>query len=110
MESPIATLNALLNPRQVCCDPRRAKTEVAAKLGQRMQTLAEGRRIVLRSPLISMLSLIADGLRNNQRSWAKLSGQTQKRAEAINRFTSDEAPIPLISLKAGGVSPNLPQG
>lgn len=93
----------------MCCDPRRAKTKVSAKLGQLMETLVERRRILLFSPLTSMLSLIAGGLRNDQLSWAKLTGQTQKNAEVINRINSGEAPISLISLKAGGEGLKPPQ-
>jgi SNF2 family DNA or RNA helicase len=118
-KSQIAILDALLKLRQVCCDPRLVKTEAAtkvktsAKLEQLMEMLpemlAEGRRILLFSQFTSMLSLIEDELRKHKLSWTKLTGQTQKRDEVINRFTSGEVPIFLISLKAGGVGLNLPQ-
>jgi len=118
-KSQIAILDALLKLRQVCCDPRLVKTEAAtkvktsAKLEQLMEMLpemlAEGRRILLFSQFTSMLSLIEDELRKHKLNWTKLTGQTQKRDEVINRFTSGEVPIFLISLKAGGVGLNLPQ-
>jgi len=118
-KSQIAILDALLKLRQVCCDPRLVKTAAAAKvktsakLEQLMEMLpemlAEGRRILLFSQFTSMLSLIEDELRQRKLNWTKLTGQTQKRDEVINRFTSGEVPIFLISLKAGGVGLNLPQ-
>jgi len=118
-KSQIAILDALLKLRQVCCDPRLVKTAAAAKvktsakLEQLMEILpemlAEGRRILLFSQFTSMLSLIEDELRQRKLNWTKLTGQTQKRDEVINRFTSGEVPIFLISLKAGGVGLNLPQ-
>jgi superfamily II DNA or RNA helicase len=118
-KSQIAILDALLKLRQVCCDPRLVKTAAAAKvqtsakLEQLMEMLpemlAEGRRILLFSQFTSMLSLIEDELRKRKLDWTKLTGQTQKRDEVINRFTSGEVPIFLISLKAGGVGLNLPQ-
>jgi SNF2 family DNA or RNA helicase len=112
-------LDALLKLRQVCCDPRLVKTAAAAKvktsakLEQLMdmlpEMLAEGRRVLLFSQFTSMLSLIEDELKARNIPWAKLTGQTQKRDEVIDRFTSGQVPLFLISLKAGGVGLNLPQ-
>ncbi|MEX1166663.1 MAG: DEAD/DEAH box helicase [Hydrogenophaga sp.] len=118
-KSQIAILDALLKLRQVCCDPRLVKTTAAAKvktsakLDQLMELLpemlAEGRKILLFSAFTSMLSLIEDELLKRKIPWVKLTGQTQKRDEVIERFTSGEVPLFLISLKAGGVGLNLPQ-
>ena len=118
-KSQIAVLDALLKIRQVCCDPRLVKTAAAAKVKtsakfeQLMEMLpemlAEGRRILLFSQFTSMLSLIEEGLRERKLSWVKLTGQTQQRDAVIQRFTSGEVPLFLISLKAGGVGLNLPQ-
>jgi superfamily II DNA or RNA helicase len=118
-KSQITILDALLKLRQVCCDPRLVKTAAAAKvktsakLDQLMEMLpemlAEGRRILLFSAFTSMLTLIEDELKKRQIAWVKLTGQTQKRDEVIERFTSGQVPLFLISLKAGGVGLNLPQ-
>jgi SNF2 family DNA or RNA helicase len=43
----------------------------------------------------------------NSISFTKLTGETKKREEAIERFTRGEADVFLISLKAGGVGLNL---
>ena len=118
-KSQITILDALLKLRQVCCDPHLLKLEaakkvkVSAKLEQLMamlpEMLAEGRRILLFSQFTSMLTLIEAELKFRNIRWVKLTGQSQKRDELINQFTSGEVPLFLISLKAGGTGLNLPQ-
>jgi SNF2 family DNA or RNA helicase len=71
--------------------------------------LAAGRKVLLFSQFTSMLSLIEEALAERKLSWVKLTGQSQNRDEIINRFTSGEVPLFLISLKAGGVGLNLTQ-
>jgi superfamily II DNA or RNA helicase len=118
-KSQIQILDALLKLRQVCCDPRllplasSKKVKQSAKLEHLMELLpemlAEGRRVLLFSSFTSMLSLIEDELKVRGLPWVKLTGQSQKRDEIIERFTSGAVPLFLISLKAGGVGLNLPQ-
>jgi superfamily II DNA or RNA helicase len=119
--SHIMVLDALLKLRQVCCDPRLVsipqarKVKVSAKLDWLMQTLPEmvqeGRRILLFSQFTSMLELIEERLKAARLTWVKLTGQSpgHQRDALVERFTSGEVPIFLISLKAGGVGLNLPQ-
>ena len=117
--SQITVLDALLKLRQVCCDPRLVPLDKArsinqsAKLEQLMEMLpdmlAEGRRILLFSQFTSMLELIEAALKERNLPWVKLTGQSTKRDAIIERFTSGEVPLFLISLKAGGVGLNLPQ-
>ena len=118
-KSQIMILDALLKLRQVCCDPRlvplaaAAKVKTSAKLEQLMtllpEMLAEGRRILLFSQFTSMLTLIEAELKKQGIRSVKLTGQSQKRDELIEQFTSGQVPLFLISLKAGGVGLNLPQ-
>ncbi|MFZ2387851.1 MAG: SNF2-related protein, partial [Polaromonas sp.] len=118
-KSQIQILDALLKLRQVCCDPRllplasAKKIKQSAKLEHLMEVLpemlAEGRRVLLFSSFTSMLTLIEEELKARSIAWVKLTGQSQKRDEIIERFTSGEVPLFLISLKAGGVGLNLPQ-
>ena len=118
-KSQITILDALLKLRQVCCDPHLLKLAAAkkvttsAKLEQLMtmlpEMLAEGRRILLFSQFTTMLSLIEAELVKRKINWVKLTGQSQKRDELIDKFTSGEVPLFLISLKAGGTGLNLPQ-
>nr|WP_045532526.1 DEAD/DEAH box helicase [Serpentinimonas raichei] len=118
-KSQITILDALLKLRQVCCDPQLLKLDAArkvkhsAKLEHLMELLpemlTEGRRVLLFSQFTSMLSLIEVELKKRGLPWVKLTGQSQKRDQIIERFTSGEVPLFLISLKAGGVGLNLPQ-
>lgn len=116
----IQILDALLKLRQVCCDPRLVplasakKVTQSAKLEHLMAVLpdmlAEGRRVLLFSQFTSMLTLIEGALQaHGGLSWAKLTGQSQHRDAIIERFTSGQVPLFLISLKAGGTGLNLPQ-
>ncbi|WP_422846569.1 SNF2-related protein [Acidovorax sp. M2(2025)] len=118
-KSQITILDALLKLRQVCCHPALVpldaakKVKASAKLEQLMallpEMLAEGRRILLFSQFTSMLTLIEAELKKQGMPWVKLTGQSQKRDAIIERFTSGQVPLFLISLKAGGVGLNLPQ-
>ena len=118
-KSQITILDALLKLRQVCCDPRLLKLSAAsqvresAKLSQLLDMLpemvAEGRKILLFSQFTEMLGLIEKALPELGIPWVKLTGQSKNRDTIIDKFTSGEVPLFLISLKAGGVGLNLPQ-
>jgi SNF2 family DNA or RNA helicase len=110
-------LEALLKLRQVCCDPRlldkedeRAKS-VSAKLDVCLELIDnlmdEGRSVLVFSQFTSMLALIEEALSERGYDYLKLTGKTRNRREIIQRFQSGEAPIFLISLRAGGVGLNL---
>ncbi len=116
--SHIIVLDALLKLRQVCCDPRllpagtpgirqagSAKFELLFNLLPSL--LDEGRRILLFSQFTTMLGLIEQELARKNIDYTKLTGQTRKREQAINRFRSGEVNLFLISLKTGGVGLNL---
>jgi SNF2 family DNA or RNA helicase len=118
-KSQITILDALLKLRQVCCDPRLLKLGAAAqvresaKLTQLLDMLpemvAEGRKILLFSQFTQMLGLIEEALPALGIPWVKLTGQSKNRDAIIDKFTSGQVPLFLISLKAGGVGLNLPQ-
>jgi superfamily II DNA or RNA helicase len=118
-KSQITILDALLKLRQVCCDPRLLKLSAAAqvresaKLSQLLDMLpemvAEGRKILLFSQFTEMLGLIEKALPDLGIPWVKLTGQSKNRDAIIDKFTSGQVPLFLISLKAGGVGLNLPQ-
>ncbi|MDR2164625.1 MAG: DEAD/DEAH box helicase [Zoogloeaceae bacterium] len=115
--SQIIILDALLKLRQVCCDPRLVKSSVARKVKERAklelfmdmlpELVAEGRHILVFSQFTAMLDLIevellAAGIRH-----ARLTGETQDRETPIRAFQAGEAPVFLVSLRAGGVGLNL---
>jgi hypothetical protein len=116
-KSQIQILDALLKLRQICCDPRLVPVPAAQKIKQSAklellmellpELLAEGRKVLLFSQFTSMLALIEESLQKRGIPWVKLTGQSQKRDQIIERFTSGAVPLFLISLKAGGVGLNL---
>ncbi|MES2165302.1 MAG: DEAD/DEAH box helicase [Pseudomonadota bacterium] len=116
--SQIVILDALLKLRQVCCDPRlmkaagTRKTEApSAKLQVLMELvdelLAEGRKLLVFSQFTSMLALIETELQARAVPYALLTGDTVDRAAQVDAFQAGQAPVFLISLKAGGVGLNL---
>jgi SNF2 family DNA or RNA helicase len=116
-QSQIIVLDALLKLRQICCDPRllkldsAKKVEESAKLEALMEMLEEllpeGRRVLLFSQFTSMLELIEKELRERHIPYVKLTGDTVDRAEPVRAFQSEEVPLFLVSLKAGGTGLNL---
>ncbi len=117
-KSQIVLLDALLKLRQTCCDPRLLSMPEAsmaygnsAKLDTLMALLdnlmEEGRSVLVFSQFTSMLALIEEQLHARHFSYLKLTGQTQNRQALVKRFQDGEAPIFLISLKAGGTGLNL---
>jgi superfamily II DNA or RNA helicase len=115
--SQIEFLDALLKLRQACIDPRLVKLEKAAgiKEGAKLgwlrdnlpELLAEGRRMLIFSQFTAVLGLVELLLKDLKVGYSKLTGQTRKRQEMIDRFQSEEVPVFLISLKAGGSGLNL---
>jgi len=115
--SHIIVLDALLKLRQICCHPRLLPTESArsathsAKLAQFRelvtQLVEEGRRILVFSQFTSMLAILEETLREENIDYVQLTGSTRKRKEVIAAFQEGEAPVFLVSLKAGGSGLNL---
>ncbi len=115
--SRIDILDALLKLRQVCCDPRlvrgsEVQTASSAKLDWLSDTLPElvedGRRILLFSQFTSLLDLVeSDVLKPAKLDWLRLDGSTRDRQDLVERFQRGEAPVFLLSLKAGGTGLTL---
>lgn len=115
--SHIQFLDALLKLRQACIDPRLVKLEKAANIREHAklewlsetlpQLLDEGRSILIFSQFTEVLGLIEEELKILNIGYAKLTGQTRKRQEAIDLFQSGAVRVFLISLKAGGSGLNL---
>ncbi len=118
-QSGIVVLDALLKLRQVCCDPRLVKLDSArkvrgsAKLDALLERLdglvGEGRRVLLFSQFTEMLELIAQALEHRKMRFLRLTGDTpaKQRSALVDAFQDGDAPVFLISLKAGGVGLNL---
>ncbi|MCU0868027.1 MAG: DEAD/DEAH box helicase [Burkholderiales bacterium] len=115
--SQIVVLEALLKLRQICCDPRLVKLDgtepphESAKLDVLRDMLgelvAQGRRVLVFSQFTSMLDLIEPELDALGLRWLVLTGATRDREKPVKAFQAGEAPVFLVSLKAGGVGLNL---
>ena len=117
--SGIVVLDALLKLRQVCCDPRLVKLDIAAqaaesaKLDYLLELLSslveEGRRVLVFSQFAEMLALIEAALDRQGLAYQSLTGDTPaaQRPALVQRFQNGRVPLFLISLKAGGVGLNL---
>src|SRR3984957_2372929 len=108
-------LTALLRLRQACCDLRLLGQE-AERPSAKMELLEElleeaidgGHRVLLFSQFVSMLRLIRAQLDDAGLRYGYLDGGTKDRAKAVDEFQgSENLPLFLISLKAGGVGLNL---
>src|SRR5262249_53347742 len=94
--SAIAILDALMKLRQACCDPRLVNVPSArrvrgsAKLECFFELLTtqlqQGRRVLVFSQFTRMLDLIANGLDERNLSFVELTGKTQDRQKAVDRF------------------------
>jgi len=71
------------------------------------EMIAEGRRILLFSQFTRMLNIIAALCDELSIPYVTLTGATRNRAIPVEAFQNHEAPLFLISLKAGGVGLNL---
>jgi SNF2 family DNA or RNA helicase len=113
----ILVLDALLKLRQICAHPQllqlpeAQKVQRSAKLELLLELLSEllasGRRILIFSQFVRMLAIIEKALQQRAITYCKLTGRTRQRDAEIARFQAGEAPVFLISLKAGGVGLNL---
>ena len=113
----ITVLDALLKLRQVCCDPALVKTAAARSVTESAkrahlrdllaQLVAEGRRVLVFSQFVEMLRLIEADLTQAGIAHLSLTGQTQNRAAVLDAFAQGDAPVFLLSLKAGGVGLTL---
>lgn len=115
-QSRMQILEALLQLREACCDPRLvrdapANARQSAKLDRLMALIedlrAVDRRILVFSQFTRMLALIGEALTARDMTYALLTGGTRDREAPVARFQAGEVPIFLISLKAGGTGLNL---
>ncbi len=111
----LSVFTALTRLRQMACDPRLVDPSlVAAESAKReafldlvRELVAEGRRALVFSQFVQLLTLWRRDLDREEIPYVYLDGATTKRDEVVRRFQEGTAPLFLISLKAGGAGLNL---
>jgi superfamily II DNA or RNA helicase len=113
----LSVFTALMRLRQMACDPRLVDARLeheGAQSAKRMaflelvrELVAEGRRALVFSQFVQLLTLWRRDLDQEKIAYEYLDGQTTKRDEVVARFQEGQAPLFLISLKAGGAGLNL---
>lgn len=117
-KSRMVIFSALLRLRQVCCDLRLLKMEGAeikspsAKLdlfGELLEEVIDGgHRALVFSQFVEMLFILRERLDKEGVRYCYLDGSTSNRGEVVEQFQkSNDIPLFLISLKAGGTGLNL---
>ena len=112
----IQILSELMKLRQICCDPSllfedyhgpSAKREACLELIR--SAMEGGHKILVFSQFVSMLELLEQDLTREMIPYYTITGQTPKgeRMERVKAFNSDDTPVFLISLRAGGTGLNL---
>ena len=113
--SRIAVLTAILRLRQMACDPRLVEPTVpatesakrAAFLELVRELVAEGRRALVFSQFVELFTLWREDLEREKIAYEYLDGSSTQRDAIVARFQDGDAPLFLISLKAGGAGLNL---
>ena len=113
--SRLSVLTAILRLRQMACDPRLVDPSVpatesakrAAFLELVRELFAEGRRALVFSQFVELFALWREDLDREKIPYEYLDGSSTNREAIVERFQQGDAPLFLISLKAGGVGLNL---
>ncbi len=113
--SRLGVLTAILRLRQMACDPRlvdpsagagdSAKREAFLDLVREL--VSEERRALVFSQFVELLALWRQDLDREGIRYEYLDGSSTDRDAIVDRFRAGDAPLFLISLKAGGAGLNL---
>ncbi len=106
----VAIFRALTKLRQLALDPRLVETDlpsvpsvkITALLEQIRELAEEGHRALVFSSFTGFLKLVRGALETEGIEYVYLDGRTRDRPARIARFREGDAPVFLISLKAGG--------
>lgn len=115
-KNKIQILSELTRIRQICCDPAlmvenyhgdSAKKEACLDLIER--AIEGDHKMLIFSQFTTMLDILAKELEKKNISYYTITGATpkEKRLELVKSFNTNDVPVFLISLKAGGTGLNL---
>ena len=113
--SRISVLTAILRLRQMACDPRLVDPTVPATESAKRamflelvrELVAEGRRALVFSQFVGLFTLWRADLDHEKIAYEYLDGHSLGRAAIVERFQNGDAPLFLISRKAGGAGLTL---
>nr|MDE5978143.1 DEAD/DEAH box helicase [Turicibacter sp.] len=114
--SRIKILALLMRLRQICCDPSlylenymggSAKLKLCLELVE--ECISTGHKVLIFSQFTSMLDILSQQFKEKSIEHLMLTGatKTNERLALTEQFNSDDTPVFLISLKAGGTGLNL---
>ena len=112
----IAVLAEITRLRELCCDPSLLFEDYvggAAKLDTIVDLIESSNdasaKVLVFSQFVRFLEIVAQRLDEQGIAYYTITGSTpkKKRIELVNAFNSDETPVFLVSLKAGGTGLNL---
>jgi superfamily II DNA or RNA helicase len=114
-QSRLSVLTAILRLRQMACDPRLVDATVpanesakrAAFLELVRELVSEGRRALVFSQFVELFTLWREDLDRERIAYEYLDGSSTDRDAIVERFQRGDAPLFLVSLKAGGAGLNL---
>ena len=112
----IQILSELTRIRQICCDPalmvenyhgESAKKEACLDLIER--AIEGEHKMLIFSQFTTMLDILAQELEKKNIAYYTITGATpkEKRLELVKKYNTNDVPVFLISLKAGGTGLNL---
>lgn len=96
-----------IDPALVDADSEAPSSKLDALIYLLNEVVTEGHRTLVFSQFTRYLQIVARRLEAEGIAYAYLDGSTTKRADVIEEFAQGDAPVFLISLKAGGVGLNL---
>lgn len=113
--NPIILLEGLLRMRQSANHPLLVDSEYSENSGKfdlvcqmLNDVISQGDKVLVFSSFVEHLKLYRNYLKDQKINYCYLDGSTKDRKEQVERFQqSDDYPIFLLSLKAGGVGLNL---
>lgn len=114
-KNQIQLLTALLRLRQMACEPRLVDRMLPANQSAKRneflklvrELVSEGRRALVFSQFVELLRLWQRDLDREGIAYEYLDGSTKDRDAVVDAFQTGDAPLFLISLKAGGTGLNL---
>lgn len=113
-QNKIQILSSLQRLRQIAIHPAMIDARVTESGKYEMlknmlnEILAEGRKVIVFSQFVKLLQIIKFDLMKAGVDFAYLDGSTKDRQKQVQKFQEDpNAPVFLMSIKAGGVGLNL---